>query len=301
MKGYALLIFLGLSFAFAVAEPLKLEAFGDSLTAGFLSDTSLVNPKPFSELGPLLQELAFGFIQKDRSILKKYEANEKAWPHLLSKLLERNGIEVSEVKNLAISGSRSSGILDQVRSEGKVTQPAWAFFFVGHNDLCHVKGEESELVAGYQNHLEKALLEWENNHNNSVVFLIPTGPIHQLYPVLENTPWTSSSSKVFQCQDAWMKYFPYCPSFYIRYKRGELESYLRPRGEALNRTLENMAEVAQKQTQKNNRYFYLESGWPLPLRPEYFALDCYHIAEAGQKVFAQNVYDALRKTGLLSH
>ena len=299
IKGIKLLLIWGLFLRSSFGEPLKLEAFGDSLTAGFLADTSLIHPKPFSDLGPLLQELAFGFIQKDREVLKKYEANHKAWPHFLSELLRARGIELTEVANLAISGSRSSAVDEQVKRRGKILEPSWSFFFIGHNDLCHVKGEEEKLVGQYQINLEKALREWDKNHTQSVAFLIPTGPIHQLYPVLEDTPWISSSSKVFYCQDAWMKYFPYCPSFYIRYKRGELENYLKPRGEAMNRSLEKIADSVNKESLNANRYVFLESGWPLPLQREYFALDCYHIAEAGQQKFAQNVYNALLSAGIL--
>jgi len=298
MQKSRLLFVIGVCLAsFGSAQPLRMETFGDSLTAGFLADTSLRETKPFSELGPLLEEIAFGFIQKDRTIIQKYEAHEKAWPHFLAELLRQSGEEVSEINNFAVSGSRSSGMLDQVKSRGKVTSPVWAFFFVGHNDLCHVKSDEAQLVEQYRRHLEQALQEWERNHQDSVAFLIPVGPIHQLYPVLENHTWLTSAGKVFYCQDAWMKYFPYCPSFYVRYKRGELENYLKPRVDAMNQGLEALAQSLEKRSPKNNAYLYLESEWPLPLMPDYFALDCYHIAGPGQRVFAKNVYEALKKRG----
>ena len=139
-------------------------------------------------------------------------------------------------------------------------------------------------------------MDWEKNHQNSVVFLIPPSPIYKLYPVLDNYIWFESEQKTFRCQDAWMKYFPYCAPFYLRHKRGELESYLKPRGEALNQALSQMAHESDKKSEKGNHYYFLNAEWPLPLRPEYFALDCYHIAEQGQRIFAGNIFEAIKQT-----
>ncbi|MFM8269624.1 MAG: SGNH/GDSL hydrolase family protein [Pseudomonadota bacterium] len=270
-----------------------METYGDSLTAGFLADTSLKEPPELSKLSELLQELAFGFLQKDRELLKKHEANDKAWPHFLSEDLRSRGKQISEVLNLAVSGSRSGGILSQVQMSGANSNRTWAFVFVGHNDLCHVKGEQAELVQQFNNHVSEALVEWDKNHKNSMMFLIPTGPIYQLYPVLENYPWMQTAQKTFRCQDAWTKYLPYCVAFYQRYKRGELESYLKPRGDSLNVALSELANRWNIKSGNRNRYFYLDAQWPLPLHPDYFALDCYHIAEEGQRIFARNIFDAI--------
>jgi hypothetical protein len=55
-----------------------------------------------------------------------------------------------------------------------------------------------------------------------------------------------------------------------------------------------MAHEWIKKSGRGNRFFYLEAQWPLPLQPEYFALDCYHIAEEGQRIFAQNILNAIK-------
>jgi lysophospholipase L1-like esterase len=276
------------------ADSLRMETYGDSLTAGFLANTSLKKPLEISEMSGLLEKLAFGFLQKNRELLKKLEANDKAWPYFLSENLKDEGKQVSDLMNLAISGSKSSGLLSQVQAGGATQKYTWGFFFVGHNDLCHVKGDEAALVQQFDEHLNAALTEWDRNHRNSVMFLIPTGPIYQLYPVLDNYVWFQSKEKTFRCQDAWTKYFPYCARFYLRYKKGELESHLKPRGDSLNQALSQMAHEWIKKSGRGNRFFYLEAQWPLPLQPEYFALDCYHIAEEGQRIFAQNILNALK-------
>jgi len=290
-------LFLLISFSSAwlfAGDSISMETYGDSLTAGFLANTSLKAPPEISELSGLLEELAFAFIEKDREQIKKFEANDKAWPFFLSEILKKDGKGVADLQNLAVSGSRSGGILSQVQGIGPSEKLTWAFFFVGHNDLCHIKGSEAELVQQFNDHMNEALTEWEKKHKNSVVFLIPAGPVYQLYPVLDNYVWFESEQKTFRCQDAWTKYFPYCAPFYLRYKRGELESYLKPRAESLNQTLPRLAEQWMKKSERGNQYFYLNAQWPLPLQPEYFALDCYHIAEEGQRIFARNIWDAIK-------
>lgn len=277
------------------ATGVRIETYGDSLTAGFLAHTSLTQPPALPELSELLGKLAFGFLQKDRELMKQLEAPEKAWPYFVTEELKAHGKEILSLKNYAISGSRSAALSEQVPVGEKVAEPTWAFFFIGHNDLCHVKGAEAELIAQYEKNLKQALNEWEKNHSNSIVFLIPTSPVYQLYPVLDNYVWLENDQKSFKCQDSWTKYFPYCPSFYVRYKKGELESYLKPRGEAINQSLRQMAEGRNEKGPNGNRYFYLEAQWPLPLQPEYFATDCYHIAGPGQKIFAHHITEAIFK------
>lgn len=293
---FLFLVSILISSTLCARESLRVETYGDSLTAGFLADTSLIQTPEISKLSGILKELAFGFIEKNREILKKFEANDKSWPHYLSEQLQESGKKTVRVENLAVSGSKSEGILTQVKMAGTQVEPTWALFFVGHNDLCHVKGDNSLLVSQFNRNLESALAIWEENHQNSIVFLIPPAPIYQLYPVLDNYIWFESEQKTFKCQDAWTKYFPYCSSFYFRYRAGELETFLKPRGESLKQSLVQIAFERDKTSKRGNRYFYLDAEWPLPLRPEYFALDCYHIAEQGQRIFARNIFNALTRT-----
>lgn len=280
-------------------QSLRIETYGDSLTAGFLSETSLTNPPPMSELGQMMGEIAFGFIQKDRNIISKYEFPESSWPYFLTEELKNRGKQIEELHNLAVSGSKSAGVLEQIQKAGVVEKNTWAFLFVGHNDLCHVKGEVQVLIEHFRKNLEASLADWEKNHQGSILFLLPTSPIQQLYPVLNDYPWLETSKRSFKCQDAWNKYFPYCPSFYVRFKKGDLENYLKPRGEALSRELEKIAHEWTQKTERGNRYLFLEAQWPLPLRPEYFAMDCYHIAKPGQKIFADNITQALSNSFLI--
>lgn len=292
---FRIFVFLGLCLFSSElrASGIRIETYGDSLTAGFLANTSLKQPPDISKLSELLKGLAFGFLDKNRELLKTYEANDKAWPYFLSEHLRDLGKSVTEVSNLAVSGSRSGGVLTQVQGVEKISEATWAFIFVGHNDLCHVKGDEAELVQQFNKNINEALSAWEKNHEGSVVFLIPPGPIYKLYPVLENHIWFKSEQKTFKCQDAWTKYFPYCATFYQRYKRGELESFLKPRGESLNLALSEMARNWDRKSERGNRYIYLNAQWPLPLQPDYFAVDCYHIAEEGQRIFAKNILEAI--------
>lgn len=277
----------------AFSQSVTLEAYGDSLTAGFLADTSLINPPPLEKLSKMLEELAFAFIQKDRSAMKKFESNENAWPHYLSESLKREGIDVAEVANLAVSGSKSAEIIHQVKQRGKSSAPSWAFFFVGHNDLCHVMGDEAAVADQFRNHLNESLAEWEKNHEGSTAYLIPAGPIYKLYPVLDNYEWFQSEQKTFKCQDAWTKYFPYCVHFYQRYKRGDLESYLKPRTEAVNAVVIDLVKEWDKKSAGRNRYKYIADPWPMPLEPKLFAMDCYHQADPGQRIFADNVLSSI--------
>src|SRR5688572_18811663 len=117
----------------AMAADLRMETYGDSLTAGFLSHTSVLDAPPLTQIEKIMSSLALFKITKNISHLEKHETRSFAWPALVGKSLS----EDLELVNLAVSGAKSPELLKQVTKAGETKTKTIAFFFIGHNDLCH--------------------------------------------------------------------------------------------------------------------------------------------------------------------
>ncbi len=283
---------LGVSFALALfaAPSLSaqqiLEAYGDSITAGFMSRTNVTHAPPLKEMGELISDLAMFLMTKDRSYIAKHHAPELAWPALLGQRLDAMG--AMRVANQAVSGAHSWDMLGQVRGLKMTAEPVRAFFFIGHNDICNNLSDPKDIGSAFSYEVGTALEEWDRRHTGSVAYLIPIGRIHKVYETLFNYVWHKGTQKDYSCVDSWTKFFPYCPSHYAKAKLGTLNAYMEPRLDAMNDGLDRLASEWSQKSTKNN-FHYLKDAHDVSYDADLFAVDCFHLSATGQEAIADRL------------
>lgn len=283
---------LGVSFALALfAAPSLfaqqvLEAYGDSITAGFMSRTDVTHAPPLKEMGSIISDLAMFIMTKDPAHVAKHHAPELAWPTLLAKRLDPTG--PMKLNNQAISGAHGFEILGQVKNVKATAEVTKAFFFIGHNDLCNNVDSPENIGAAFKDEVGRAIEEWDRRHKDSVAYLIPVGQIHRVYQTLFNYVWHRGPQNNYSCVDSWTKFFPYCPSHYKKAKAGTFEAYMGPRLDAMNDGLDELASELSKKS-ASNRFHYLKDAHDVSYDPDLFAVDCFHLSAKGQKTIADRL------------
>lgn len=270
----------------------KIETYGDSLTAGFMSSTDVTNAPPLVEMSGIVSDLAMFFVTKDVAYLRDHHAPELAWPSLLAKKL--GGNTPLPLENQAVSGARAWSLVNQVRARPAGNAPSRAFFFIGHNDLCNNNDTPQTVADVFKGEVNAALEEWNKTHSGSIAYIVPVGQIAEVYKVLNGYVWRKGGSKDYSCVDSWTKLFPYCVSHFQKHKAGTLDAYLKPRRDGMNRVL---GELAQEWTQRatGNRFEYLEDAHAMQYVPEFFAVDCFHLSPRGQQTVADRVEELLEQ------
>ncbi|MBY0372128.1 SGNH/GDSL hydrolase family protein [bacterium] len=268
----------------------SVEAYGDSLTAGFMSRTDVTHAPPLPEMSGIISDLAMFFMTKDRTYLAKHHAPELAWPALLA--TELGGNNPLPLDNHAVSGARSWNLLDEVKSHPQRGVTTRAFFFIGHNDLCNSTDSPQALADSFKQEVGSAVEEWDRNHKDSVAYLVPVGKIGEVYKILNGYVWHKGSQKNYSCVDSWTKLFPYCVSHYAKFKAGILDTYLNPRRDAMNTALEKLSEEWTLKS-SSNQFHYLANAQDIQYAPEFFAVDCFHLSPTGQKAVAERVIDLI--------
>ena len=276
-------------FLFALSFPAYaydyLEAYGDSITAGFMVKTDVTNAPPLKEMSGIISDLAMYIMTKNRSYVAKHHAPELAWPTVLASLIDPKSPPPVEI--YAVSGAKTAALVDQVNSAKTKTGQGLAFFFIGHNDLCNNANDPATIASQYVSLVDKALEVWDQRHNGSVLYLVPIADIHRVYARLKGFVWHRGETN-YTCEDSWSKFFPYCPSNLKKLQKGELDAYMQPRLEAMNGGLDTLALTWSKKSPKN-RFVYLNGAHSIPYEPEYFAVDCFHPSVRGQQKIAQRL------------
>ena len=264
------------------AQTIILEAFGDSLTAGLLAHTNTTHHNELSDVSVILSDLTMFKLTKDRSYLLKHERPQSAWPQVLANLLSTKKTQF-EVRNYGLSGARSDTLESQVNQAKAVSEadPTIAFFFIGHNDLCHNTESPEMLVSDYSTNFNKAISEWDRRHKGSKAYFMSIAEINRIYPLLDNHVWYEGDKGRYRCNENWERLFPYCISHYKKFQEKTLDSYLVPRIEAINHSLFAMAEEWKKKSTRN-QYFHIEMDSRAEFKKNYFAVDCYHLSKDGQ-------------------
>ncbi len=286
IRGLGLICATLLSASFPSHAQTYVEAYGDSLTAGFLSNTDVTNAPPLKELSGLISDLAMYLMTKNRAHIAKHHSPHFAWVSVLSKKLDPTGPVTLD--NHAVSAARSAQILGQVRSHTNRHQPSSAFFFAGHNDLCNNNAPPTQIGLTYRAEMNQAIAAWDSTHENSTAYLVPVSDIHRVYAALKGYVWHNGGQSKYACEDSWSKFFPYCPSHLARFKAGLLDDYMKPRLAAMNAGLEDLAHDWNKKS-STNKFVYLKGAHDVPYEPQYFAVDCFHLSEAGQKSLANRL------------
>jgi len=276
-------------------QSVVLEAFGDSLTAGLLDYTNVTHQNELETVSHILSDLAMFKLTKDRSYLKKHEQNDLAWPQLLAEQLKTSEVNF-EVRNYGVSGAKSETLYDEVVNAPPVSprlqSQSIAFFFIGHNDLCHNSNTTENLASEYSSNIDRAIEAWDKTHEGSRGFLVSVAEVQRIYPLLEGQTWYESSRGRYRCNESWDKLFPYCPVFFRKHKEGTLENYLTPRVEALNKALEDLTQKWRNKSSRN-QFFHIQMAPGSDFRKNFFAVDCYHLSNEGQAFVSDQIFRAI--------
>lgn len=272
-----------------IQSPLRIqsiEAYGDSLTSGFLADTQLTPKRPFYEMGQLMFQLGLTLGKEEK--LQTFSRFELAWPKKLSEIAGSN----PKLSNWAVPNVGVDALVNQA-DQMPETQGASAFVFIGHNDLCRTVGWTDGQVADYfKVHIENGVKKWEEKHQNSTLYFLPVGRMDKVYQKLWDFKWNETDRTTNRCRDIYLKYIPMCLPIAELALKGKVESVIGERAKKMNRVLE---DVAQKNNGGNkNRYQYLSSMEKVEFKEDLFAMDCFHLSAEGQKQLAETVWKAIQ-------
>jgi lysophospholipase L1-like esterase len=284
---------LGLCVSFCQGQITKIEAFGDSLTAGFLSNTRVVQASPLFEVSRIVSDLAAYRFFHDTKFLKQHQDPTWAWPQRLAERIAPEGEKI-EVRNYAVSGAFTRDLLTQVSNAPKAVQGTWSFFLIGHNDLCGNHATPDSIAETFKSLYRKALAAWDQNHQGAVGFLVPVGAIYRVYQALDGYVWHQSSKGALSCRDSWRPYFPYCPSYAHLQANHQLEAFLAPKIEAMNHALGDLVDEWNKKSSRN-RFLYLSGVHDKSYEPKYFAVDCFHLSPEGQEELSKSVQETIER------
>lgn len=278
--------------AFTIAEVSHghtLEAYGDSVTAGFFSHTSAANPPGLLGLLSLSARLAMARSPERRDIFEGLHSPALAWPAVLAESLY-GGVDY-QLHNVAVSGAQTSNLLGQVENAPASEEPVEALFFIGHNDLCERTDTPEEYGDEFEKHMSAGLKRWDEKHARSDAYLVPVADIHRVYEAL--APIGQGEGRgAFTCFNSWERFFPYCPFYARRQRAGTLKEYLEPRIQEANRRLVKIADAWR--SEKGNSLRALKDVQSDDYVREYFAADCFHLSEAGQKAIADRIRSSMR-------
>lgn len=278
------------------AATLHVEAYGDSLTAGFLAGTSVTSPPPLTEVSKMMSDMT-SFKLADRTKLDKHHYPQLAWPQQVVNELKARGNPDIQLHNYAVSGSRSYHMGSQIRAN-KVADSSVAFFFIGHNDLCDDYPTKEDMVDTYISYVEDSLKQWGKSHKNSEAYVLPVGKVDEVYKLLAGYTWKKTASHDFTCDQNWERNFPYCRANFKRYKAATLDKYLKERITLMNTALEKLV-LSQQKADSQNRYVYLTDTHNASYQKEHFAVDCFHLSEKGDADLASRVVSGIDKASNL--
>jgi lysophospholipase L1-like esterase len=280
--------------SFAFSQTIVMETYGDSITAGLFDYTNITENNELSYVSAILSDLSSFKLTKDRTFLKKHEQSEFSWPTYLTSRLKDSETQF-EIRNFALSGAKSDGLMEEVTNAPKpeANRNVIAFFFIGHNDLCHHKGSVENLGQEYLTNVQTAIEEWDKKHQDARAYLVSVAEVQNIYPILDEFVWHDGPRARYRCNENWKHFFPYCPAFYNRHKQGTLNSYVAPRLEAVNGSLDKIVET-MKRSSGRNQYFRVNKSSGTELKKEYFAVDCYHLSRNGQDFLAEQIYEAIK-------
>jgi lysophospholipase L1-like esterase len=272
-----------------IKSPLKInsiEAYGDSVTSGFLSDTQLESKRPFSDISKLMFQLGLTLGKEEN--LQGFSRFELAWPKKLSELSGTT----PKVTNLAVPNVGTDALVNQVALSTDESGVS-AFVFIGHNDLCRtVNWSDAQVAAYYEHHIEKGVKLWEEKHQKSTLYFLPVGRIDRIYKNLWDFTWNKTDYSENRCRDIYLKYIPMCLPVADLALKGKLESVIGERTKQLNRILENVVQKNAKGSK--NSYQYLSSLEQVEYQREWFAMDCFHLSSEGQKQLAEKVWQSIQ-------
>lgn len=290
MKSFTVLLgLLGLLPSLAHGSPdMKIESYGDSITAGFLSGESLTTPPPLKIISKIISDLAMFAITDKSQYTSTHHAPLNAWPNQIAEILRKDGSQVT-LMNRSVSGSASWDLTGQLVPG--VGGDRIAYFFSGNNDICENSEPVASLVQRFEQQFDAALAQWDASHTGSRAYLVPVPRLDRVFSTLRGFVWYKGGQGSYRCEDCWKKFFPYCPSFYRMEKDGKLKDFMEPRVNAMNHALERMADKWNRSS-KGNVFVMLPNVHDVAFKPEYFSIDCYHPSAFGQRELGEAIFKA---------
>lgn len=283
-----------LSYAIA-ARAITIEAYGDSLTAGFFSnEKGLTSPPPLKEISKTLSDLSMFLITGNPAYREPYEYRDRAWPHVLARHLSGfYNAEVADTNFGQVSAITADLPKQMENLEWGTVWRSMAFVFIGHNDLDDVAAPTPDALAEkHRGHLNDFLAKWDAKHYQSTLFFVPVGEVYRVFQNLKGFTWFKNESVTYRCEESWQRFFPYANFYYQLMKQGKLDSFLVPRVAALQNEQREAARRWNSRSQRNN-YRFLELKRPFTYTPKNFAIDCFHLSQAGEAEMAQTVFETL--------
>jgi hypothetical protein len=260
-----------------------LEAYGDSLTAGFLADTNVTQAPSLPIISELISDLATYVITQDPTHIHRFEAKQLAWPSILAEKLARvTGIEMA-VENYGVVRAESKNLMQQVSSAPLHSRERIAYFFMGHNDIVHTESYD-QMVAAFLNAYRSALEEWDKRHEHSIAYLIPVGNIPRVFEVLRGYIWYGKEKSArYTCEDSWERFFPYARKLSQLHREGTLKKVFVPVLERMNEELERLGrEVLSSHSSNRVRFVQYDKG--IDFVPGYFAIDVTTFRNGGSSI-----------------
>ena len=270
---------------------LRVETYGDSLTAGFLANSSLTNPPPLEDIGVILTNLSLFRITGEEKYLSYYKIPETTWGYKLATKFSSKA--PTTYINMAKESHKTFHIPEQIRQVPKTTEPTIGFVLIGHNDLCNPKDSSEHIAGNFVNKLNEGLAIWDDNHKNSTLYLIEVGDVPKVFDLLEKVEWYKTQEKTLTCDFSWKKIFPYCPYFAKLQNTGRIKEVLTPTLKLMNQSLPGIATQMTAKSANNNQYMVLKSSNETQYEIADFAVDCFHLSEKGQGRLADAVWKDL--------
>ena len=276
----------------AAPAPEVIETYGDSVSAGFLSYTSHTGEHTMAEVSHIWTGIATYKANNDVAKWQALHSPELAWPNQL-----KVAWGATHVLNRAFTQAVAGDILGQVEKAPKVKSDVnvAAFIFIGHNDICKSNDEVEAFEKKYYEEIQRAIKAWDARHTKATLYLLPAGDMSRIYKTLEKRVWYKNEKIAWTCNDSWERIFPFCIENNKRRKDGTLYDTLDARGAAVKKALIRLADEWNKDTKAGNKFRYLPDVLTNEYKPEYFAVDCYHLSGIGEKAMADDVLKNIQK------
>jgi len=280
----------------ASSQPLIIEAYGDSVMAGFavLENFS----KPAGQVRQLHRKLVRTKILSKLHLVDienktaQHAHSEYAFPYVIAQKLKARGREVYII-NQAVTGARTKDLSGQVvGNAGQKGEKVIAFFMMGHNDLCRGDDEGAFSLPVAVRNYQQALIRWDLSHTNATAFLVPIADIPRVYRTLDGFHWASNATpnQSMTCRESWTNRFPFCKHFSNLYFSGNLERVVGSQRRDLNGQLGQLGTHMTANSRRGNRFIYLDGALDGEYIPDQFAVDCFHLSTRGQFALAEAVY-----------
>ena len=194
------------------------------------------------------------------------------------------------MQNYAVSGAKSEDLALEVGKPPETPVEAIAFFFMGHNDLSKSREAKEVVVNRFVDHYAAGLKSWDEGHKNSKAFILPVGNLPAVYDAVDEFTWREKRNKRETCDDMWRDRFPYW-RFFPGGKKGAPDDFAEEVGGKIKAMNQGLVKIVDEfRSENGNRAYSLDGLFSVKLEPKYFAADCFHLSEAGQKFLAGQVF-----------